>query len=510
MPAAAQDQPAIGLVFDSTNSMWRQIDGEAKVSILRSTLTAKFSSWPDKTDMAVLTYGQEEKDSCDAVNTLLPLQALKADKFTQAVQQAHPGKGATPLALALETTAKAIGTGERPAGIILVADGLDTCRADPCAAAAALKKTAPNLSVQVIAFDAKGKDQLAGLSCMARETGGEFFAATNRTELDGALEKAMAAAANPRHLAQNEGTAAPMQGPEIAAKPTNAPTKLPAPTEGPDSTAPTPAEAVSQQMAVEKKVESGTLRLSASLTAETPPLDAGLVWRVFSAKPDENGTFRVLERSEEPSPVFQLASGNYVVHVAYGRAAMAKDIALSAGESSETLILNAGALRLAAVRADGEPIPANLVTYAVYSSEADQFGERKLILPAAEAGKVIRVNAGTYHIVSQYGDANAVVRADIKVEAGKLSNAVVSHQAARVTLKLVNESGGEALADTSWSVLTLDGDIVTESVGAFPTHILAAGTYTIIASHGGKSYSRQFDVETGRAHEVEIVTGEEE
>ena len=145
---------------------------------------------------------------------------------------------------------------------------------------------------------------------------------------------------------------------------------------------------------------------------------------------------------------------------------------------------------------------------ALASGNLSLFGERKLILPAAEPGRAIRVNAGTYFIVSQYGDANAVVRAEVKVEAGKLSDAVVVHHAARVTLKLVNETGGEAMADTSWSVLTPEGDVVTESVGAFPTHILAEGTYTVIANHGGAAYSRQIEIKAGGDGEFEIMTGE--
>jgi hypothetical protein len=122
-------------------------------------------------------------------------------------------------------------------------------------------------------------------------------------------------------------------------------------------------------------------------------------------------------------------------------------------------------------------------------------------------GKTVRLNAGSYHIVSQYGDANAVVRSDVTVEAGKLSDAVVSHEAAKVTLKLVNQPGGEALADTSWSVETPAGDVVSQSVGAFPTHILAPGAYTIVARHDGIGYSRKYTVELGYDQEVEIVAG---
>jgi hypothetical protein len=97
-----------------------------------------------------------------------------------------------------------------------------------------------------------------------------------------------------------------------------------------------------------------------------------------------------------------------------------------------------------------------------------------------------------------------VVRADIQVEAGKLTEAVMRHTGAEVTLKLVAEEGGEALANTSWTVTTQDGLEVHQSVGAFPSIILAAGTYTAVAQHQGEIYSRDFKVEPGLARDIEV------
>jgi hypothetical protein len=61
-------------------------------------------------------------------------------------------------------------------------------------------------------------------------------------------------------------------------------------------------------------------------------------------------------------------------------------------------------------------------------------------------------------VISRYGDVNAVVRADLQVDAGKLTEAVMRHSGAEVTLKLVSSEGGEALANTNWTVLTEVGD----------------------------------------------------
>jgi len=91
------------------------------------------------------------------------------------------------------------------------------------------------------------------------------------------------------------------------------------------------------------------------------------------------------------------------------------------------------------------------------------------------------------------------------VEPGKLTDATINHSAAKITLKLVNQPGGEALANTQWNILTPAGDIVKESAGALPSHILAPGSYTVLARHQGKNYTRDFDVEAGEPMQVEVV-----
>ena len=55
--------------------------------------------------------------------------------------------------------------------------------------------------------------------------------------------------------------------------------------------------------------------------------------------------------------------------------------------------------------------------------------------------------------------------------------------------------GGEALADTKWTILTSAGDVVKENAGALPTHILSPGSYAVVADHGGLSYTRKFSIE---------------
>lgn len=256
----------------------------------------------------------------------------------------------------------------------------------------------------------------------------------------------------------------------------------------------------------------GEVRMSAYLTDEGQPLASGLVWRVFQ-EPDSppaagaaSGQPRLIETRREAAPVLRLPPGRYIVVVAFGRAHQTRPLSVESGvETTERFVLNAGGLKLAAVGSNGEPVPDMSVTYDIYAGSSDQVGGRPKIVSGARPGLVLRLNAGVYHVVSVLGDANAIVRADITVEPGKVTEAVVTHHSARITFKLVQRAGGDAQADTRWVVQTPQGETVVESTGAIASHILAAGSYVVSARHSGQTFRREFQVEPGDPAQVEIV-----
>ena len=63
----------------------------------------------------------------------------------------------------------------------------------------------------------------------------------------------------------------------------------------------------------------------------------------------------------------------------------------------------------------------------------------------------------------------------------------------------------EALANTAWSVITPGGDVIKESIGAFPRVVLSEGEYRAIARNEGKVFERPFNVVNGVDGEVEVV-----
>ena len=252
-------------------------------------------------------------------------------------------------------------------------------------------------------------------------------------------------------------------------------------------------------------VGPASVRLEALLTADGQHLDQGLVWRVFGSKNEQDGKPKLIATHREATPALKVPPGDYTVNVAFGRANLTRKITVKPGDGAvEQFVLNAGGLR---VMADigGVDAPANAITYSIQTDERDQFGNRTNVMVGAKPGLIVRLNAGIYQLTSVYGDANAIVRADVTVEAGKLTEAALSHVAGKVAFKLVTEPGGDAVPDTAWSIQTPTGEIVKESVGALPTHILAPGTYAAIAKKAGKSYRRDFMVRPGDFVQVEVV-----
>ena len=253
---------------------------------------------------------------------------------------------------------------------------------------------------------------------------------------------------------------------------------------------------------------TGTLTLSARLNEGGEDITRGMVWRVFKPEPDADGKLPLVASAQGGTSILDLAPGSYLVHASYGRAGATKRISVGRQAQTENFVLNAGGLKLDATVAGGGHIPADKLRFSIYEGDGEDDSDRTLVLPNIQPNTVVRLKAGTYHVVSTYGSVNAIIRSDIRVEAGKLTEATVEHHAAEVTLKLVREAGGEAIADTSWSVINEAGEQVKESAGAFAPMVLADGSYTAIAKNRDRIYQTDFKVAPGQNREVEVIASE--
>jgi hypothetical protein len=252
--------------------------------------------------------------------------------------------------------------------------------------------------------------------------------------------------------------------------------------------------------------DGGTLAVSAILGGQAGPIRGGIKWRVFRDSTSAEEQPVLVTESESAAPVFVLEPGIYYVHATYGLASATKRIVMGTAPTTESLVINAGGLVLAGNIGD-TLIPPDRLSFNIYVPIGND-PEGRLVLENARAGTLIRLPEGTYRVVSNYGDSNAIQTADLRVEAGKVTEATLRHKAATITLKLVMQAGAEALANTTFSVLTPGGDTIREAIGAFPSMTLAEGEYVVIARNSGKVYTQEFSVKSGLDRDVEVLVKE--
>lgn len=477
MPALAQNETV--LVLGHANSMWSRMEGGQKIKVLRGTIAPMLRAQEGKLDLGIVTFGAQKPKSCDAIDTVKPIGPIKPAADIKAIEAANP-KGSASVAASLIAAAKLFKTQSGTQSVILVSDSVDECKADPCAVAAELKEKSPRTIIHFIALGEKSEEKLAELACVPEQTGGVFAAAQNEAELKEALQKVFQLAA----LGTSEspdGLPMPTVAPPVGAE-------LGPPGQKPTSTDP------------------GTLALSAILAKDSPTLTSGLIWRIYDGRVHDDGSYKLLQTVREPRLTTTLPGGEYLVNASYGRANITKRMTVWPDKRLDDVFnLNAGGLRLYATLAKQPLLSEQSLTFDVYSEESDQFGNRRKVIAGAKSGVVMRLNGGTYRVESTYGDSNAVIEAEVTVEPGKLTEATVDHQAGKVTFRLVQKAGGEALADTIWNIYSGDGQLVKKSGGAFPSHVLAAGSYEVRVEHGQKEYAAKFSVEPGDKKQVEVV-----
>lgn len=472
--AHAQNGNQAVLILDHSGSMWARIEGVPKISVVRDAVKAMLQDNAGKIDLGVIAYGATKKTACKKVDTIKALGPIEPKTDARQIEQVKPG-GSAAIALSLTEAGKLFSNSQGARSIIIVSDSTDDCEADPCATIETLKKQSPAIVAHVIAFSEQDTKPLEALSCIAKKTGGLFQTASSTSELNAALRKAFLAALNP--LPTNNALTDPFGGASSDQK----------------------GQAVLSN-------DPGTLVLSALLSDGTEPLTSGLTWRIYSSDIQSDGSYKLLHRIDEARIAVTLPPADYLVNVAYGQAHATKRVTVLPGKRSiDTLNLQAGGLRLYATLAKQPVLADNVLSFNVYSEESDQFGNRRRVIAGARAGVVLRLNSGSYKVVSKYGDANAVMEVDVKVEPGKLTEATIDHQAGKVTFRLVERQGGEALADTIWQIYSGDDKLVKKSGGAFPSHILAAGNYSVHVEHGGQKFIAKFSVKAGDKQQVEVI-----
>ncbi|MGE0152909.1 MAG: VWA domain-containing protein [Reyranellaceae bacterium] len=186
VPGLASAQSNVLFIFDASGSMKVAVGGQPRIDIAKRAMSQALKDMPSSTRLGLLMYGHRRARDCSDIELVAPIGADDAAKIDRTIQATQP-RGETPIAEALTQAARNFAALKGQTNrIVLITDGIEECRGDPCKAARDIKAAGLDLKVHVVGFaldDAKVK----AVQCIANETGGRMLDARDSAGLGRAL-----------------------------------------------------------------------------------------------------------------------------------------------------------------------------------------------------------------------------------------------------------------------------------------------------------------------------------
>jgi Ca-activated chloride channel homolog len=183
----------IEIILDASGSMNGEIDGRRKIDIAHEALATLVDKLPESTNVALRAYGHRRGGDCGDVELLTPLGMLDRAALTARINSVAPAqKGMTPIGASLQQVAQDLQGAQGDALVVLVSDGDETCDGDPAQVATRIHADNPNIRFAVIGFNVGPEEWRARLSGIAQGGGGNYFDASDATQLVNALQQAVA------------------------------------------------------------------------------------------------------------------------------------------------------------------------------------------------------------------------------------------------------------------------------------------------------------------------------
>lgn len=179
-PAAAQNN--VMVIFDASGSMKRSAGNESRIVAAKRTVSETLASMPSGVRSGLLVYGHRRAKDCTDMEVVSPIGADEPRTQARMVEGLE-AIGETPIAAALDRAGQAMKAFKgQNNSIVLVTDGIEECRGDPCAAAERLKELGIGVKVHVVGFALKPGESNA-LQCVVEKTGGTYFDAADGAAL---------------------------------------------------------------------------------------------------------------------------------------------------------------------------------------------------------------------------------------------------------------------------------------------------------------------------------------
>jgi Ca-activated chloride channel family protein len=186
------------LVFDASGSMAATDfpDGApSRLDRVRQALTKVLPAAARLRRLGLLVYGPGRNfDTCRNIDLRLEPTVDAGDRILKEIDGIRP-QGRTALTASVEQAAALLRRGHKPAVIVALTDGQDTCGGDACAFAQKLKAEHPAITIHVIGYRLKPMTAQSAPPfverCLADETGGIFATAETTEQLSEALAETL-------------------------------------------------------------------------------------------------------------------------------------------------------------------------------------------------------------------------------------------------------------------------------------------------------------------------------
>jgi len=193
-PVLSLDERAVEIVVDASRSMWGRMHGQPKMVVAKEILWDVSYWFPEDLNLALRAYGSlSPSDSADCADSrlLVPFGEENRESIRAAITGLRP-LGQTPIAYALNQSARDFGTLQDDRAVVLVTDGIESCGGDPVQAARELREQ--GITVHLIGFGlGNGADEdTASLRAVANASGGRYVTAGSAEELKEALVQTVA------------------------------------------------------------------------------------------------------------------------------------------------------------------------------------------------------------------------------------------------------------------------------------------------------------------------------
>ena len=183
----------VELILDASNSMWGQIQGEAKISIAKNVLEQIINGLPVEMNVGLRLYGHRyplnDRRACQDTELKIPIGPIDKSSLIDIINKIQP-RGKTPLVYSVLQAGNDF-QDIKNGSIILITDGIESCDGDINSIASALKKLGIELKVHIVGFDIKEAEARAELEAIAKSTEGVYLDAKDSQELLSSLEQTL-------------------------------------------------------------------------------------------------------------------------------------------------------------------------------------------------------------------------------------------------------------------------------------------------------------------------------